>query len=154
MSEKHSGFEATGPIYIPDLFINNVRILNRWSRPSKLTASDGVTLKKINHGITSYQQNPANGDRFYIYFICSGDEDALQLGSYEGKNSGIFDIYINNNLDSSGYDNYNVRDVDIHRQISLYRPIIIGFNLIELRVNGKNIKSSRYFLFIYGASLQ
>ncbi len=128
--------------------------VNRFTRPGRLYASDGTTLKKPVHDTYSYQYSPANGDRIQMFFICDGTETFLQMGSLKSVNSGIFDLYVNNTLDSSGYDNYAAANIPIYRQLLLSQPITAGLNIIELRVNGKGVIATNYYINTYGASLQ
>lgn len=128
--------------------------VNKWTRPGRLYAADGTTLKSMAHAYYTFQVSPENGDKFQLFFICSGLETTLNLGTYKGTTIGIFDIYINNILDSAGYDDYFLGSGFVYRSITLSQPIIAGINTIELRVNDKNVSSSNYYIDIAGASLQ
>ena len=130
--------------------------------PSRLYANDGTTLKVLQYSETptattktySIQQTPANGDRFQIFFVCDGTETKLELGNRKDVDCGIFDLYVNGVLDSSGYDDYIAVLEEVYREITLTQPIKKGLNTIELRVNSKNVASSNYKLKIWGASIQ
>lgn len=134
-------------VYIPGMLIRNTNI-------GKITDSAG-TLKAITPSRQwgTMATNPADGDRYYLYFYADGTETQLNLGTAGGNDLGIWDLYVNGELDSSGYDDYNVKGDNI-RQIILNRDIIQGQNTIELRVNGKNKKSSAYAIEVLGAVLQ
>lgn len=125
-----------------------------WARPGRLLAADGVTLKQIDHFSYSYSHIPLNGDRCQLAFICVGNETQLTLGTLKNPNTGIFDLYVNDVLDSLGYDEYAVTSTNTSRYITLTQPIRSGQNTIELRVNEKNVASSDYYVIVYGASLQ
>ncbi len=128
--------------------------VNRFTRPGRLYASNGTTLKKMNHREYSYQDTPENNDKIQMFFICNGTETRLELAMSKNSGSAIFDLYVNDVLDSSAYDNYGSLAVILYREILLSRPIVAGLNVIELRVNGKNALSSNYFMNTYGANLQ
>lgn len=128
--------------------------VNRFTRPARIYASNGVTLKAIGNKDYSFQIAPQNGDKIQMFFICSGTETLLELSSLRNAASGKFDLYVNNILDSSAYDNYRSTETTIDREIGLSQPIIAGLNTIELRVNGKNASSGGYIINTYGACLQ
>jgi len=128
--------------------------VNRWTRPGRLYAADGTTLKQLAHVGYTTQIIVANGDRFQLFHLCAGTETKLNLSTYKHNNCGIFDLYVNGVLDSAGYDDYSSVAISVHRDITLTRPIVPGLNTIEFRVNGKNASSTNYLLQIYGASLQ
>ena len=132
--------------------IINMNGLCLFSRPDRLYASDGTTLKQLNHAAYSYQNSAADGDRMQLEFYARGTETKLCLGCSKTSTSGKFDLYINGNLDTSAYDNYAASPADLHRYITLTQPINPGYNLIELRVNGTT--GAAYVLNVYGASLQ
>jgi len=137
--------------------INNeiVYVLNKYTRLSRLYASNGTTLKKINHSqSSSVQDSPLNGDKLQMFFICDGTETKLDMYSVLDINCGIFDLYINNVLDSSSYDEYAAVLAGLDREITLTQPIKNGLNTIELRVNSKNVASSNYAINLGGTSLQ
>lgn len=125
-----------------------------FARPSRLYAADGETLKQLNHETYSYQASPLDGDIFQINFFARGGETLLSLGCWKKTTSGKFDIYVNGILDSSAYDNYAASPAVLNRYITLTQPIVAGYNLIELKLNGKHASSGGYDLSIYGASLQ
>lgn len=128
--------------------------LNRYSNVSKVLSSTNQK-KAIGDWIYGrYQVSAADGDKLQMFFICDGTETKLEISTRKQAQFGIFDLYINGVLDSSGYDDYAAVDGDIHREITLTQTIVPGMNTIELRVNGKNAASSGYFIEVYGASLQ
>lgn len=117
--------------------------------------SAALALKQIAHAYVGRTQAvPADGDRLQIFSISQGTETKLEISTWGTNASGIWDLYINGVLDSSGYDDYVADAVDIHREITLTQQIQSGLNTIELRVNGKNVDSAGYNIFVYGASLQ
>ena len=81
-------------------------------------------------------------------------ETKLELGNRKDVDCGIFDLYVNNVLDSSEYDDYIAVLEEVYREITLTQPIKKGLNTIELRVNGKNVASSNYVINLGGTSLQ
>jgi hypothetical protein len=128
--------------------------LSRFSNVGKLLSSVGA-LKAIGHAAEGrFQIAPANGDKLQMFFICDGTETKLEFSDKRLSVSGIFDIYVNGVLDSSGYDDYAAAAADVHREITLSQPIRPGLNTIELRVNGKNVAASSYYVSVMGASLQ
>lgn len=127
--------------------------VNRFTRPGRLYASDGTTLKNLYQTTATVQDIPANGDRIQMFFIADGTETKLTLGQYKTASSGIFDLYVNGVLDSSGYDNYSSSGVIIQRQITPTQPIVAGLNTIEMRVNGKNASSTNYGISTYGVNI-
>jgi len=117
--------------------------------PSRLYASDGTTLKQLGFRYSAYQiVNNVDGDKMFAYFTCKGNETLAYLRHYKDSNSGIFDLYINNVLDSSGYDEYAAVGVSSSLKITLTQLIKKGLNTIEFRVNGKNASSSAYKITI------
>jgi len=128
--------------------------INTWSRPSRCYTAGGV-LKNLSHGTTTRTAGAgANGDRIQIFMVARGNETTLNLGTHGLTISGIFDVYINGVLDSAGYDDYLAVPAEIHRIIALTQPIRKGYNVIELRLNGKNALSTGWYVYVYGASLQ
>lgn len=137
------------PLSSPSIEISR----GKFTRPSKLLDNPGTTNKPISHDYRSYQGTPADGDRIFMYVVCDGDETVLDLGTEKGSFAGIFDLYINNVLDSSGYDDYAAATAAVFRRITLTESIKRGLNTIELRVNGKNASSSNYYILVYGVSV-
>ncbi len=132
--------------------------VNRWTRPGRLYASDGTTLKQLIHTDTTRfvttQNAPENGDRLQTFFICAGTETKLSISNLSRYDAAIFDIYVNGELDSTGYDDYSPWDEFISRYITLSQPTITGLNTIELHVNGQNASSTGYAVRTYGISIQ
>ena len=128
--------------------------LSRYTVPSRLYASNGTTLKKINHGFVTYQASNANGDRIQTFFMCNGTETTLALTTRPRLGNGIFDLYVNGVLDSSGYDDYAAVTITKHIEITLTESIKKGLNLIEFRMNGKNGASSGYLCNVVGVALK
>ena len=75
------------------------------------------------------------------------------IGTEKDVNCGIFDLYINDVLDSSGYDDYAAVAADIARTITLTQPLRKGWNKITLKINSKNAASVDYFLNVYGMAV-
>jgi len=122
--------------------------------PSRLYASDGTTLKQLGFRYSGYQiVNNVDGDKMFAYFTCKGNETKLYIRSFKDTNSGIWDLYVNNVLDSSGYDSYAAA-VGVSLKITLTQPIKKGLNIIEFRVNGKNASSAGYKITISSMLVQ
>lgn len=128
--------------------------VNRWTRPGRLYASDGTTLKQLRHSTSTLQALPANGDKIQMFLLCDGTETQICLTTLRGSTCGIFDLYINDTLDSAGYDQYNATAGVVHNWITTTQQINPGLNLIELRVNNKNVSSSSYAIQVQGLSVQ
>lgn len=134
-----------------------VQAIPPFMRPVVIFASDGVTKKAVYHttsGTLQQSGTAADGDRLQMFHDGIGNETVLDLGTYKTSGNGIFDIYINGILDSSGYDDYNATSTNTLRNITLTRPIVQGKNTIELRVNGKNALSSGYVVWVLGAGIR
>jgi len=129
-------------------------VINRFAQPSRLYASNGTTLKQLLHTGDTYQNTPADGDRIQMFFMCDGTETKFELGTEKHTTRGIFDLYVNGILDSSGYDDYAAGSTDSFRDITLTEPIVKGSNMVELRINGKNASSTNYLIYHRGSSLQ
>lgn len=86
--------------------------------------------------------------------ICSGDETAIEFAVYKSTNRGMFDIYINGVLDSSGYDLYSSSATVSMLSISLTQDILPGVNNIIFKQNGKNGSSAGYIISIYGRGVR
>jgi hypothetical protein len=122
---------------------------------SKIIKQDGVTLSQIGqNSLGCYNVNAADGDNLFCYFSCVGNESLLELRTFKNTTSGIFDIYINELLHSSGYDDYNATGIAINREINVANKISRGNNVIKIKINGKNALSSNYNIQVLGASLQ
>lgn len=100
------------------------------------------------------QVTPADGDRLQLFFVCDATETLLEISTLRGTLKGIWDLYVNGILDSSGYDDYGAISLPLHREITLNQPIVARVNTIELRVNGRNALSTNYYLEVFGASVQ
>jgi len=130
-------------------------IIVRYANIGRAYASDGVTLRQITHSnVGRSPLTSADGNRIQLFFMCDGTETKLEISNRAGIAKAMWDLYINNVLDSSGYDDYAASAADVHREIVLTIPVRPGLNTIELRVNGKNASSTGYDVFVYGASLQ
>lgn len=129
-----------------------------FSKPSRLYASDGVTLKQLLQGEytrpRTQQAVAADGDRMQMFFYARGDETILDISTDTNTTRAIWDLYVNGVLDSSGYDDYAAAAGHQQRHITLTRPIVAGYNVIELRANGKNALSTDYIIAVIGASIE
>jgi hypothetical protein len=128
--------------------------LVRYSNIGRLLSS-ADQLKQIIQ--TSVGRGPvlqagADGDKNQMFFVCSGTETELNISNRKQPTSGKWDLYINDVLDSSGYDDYIATFADVHRQITLSQPIVAGVNVVELRMNGTS--GANYDIRVYGASVQ
>lgn len=128
-----------------------------WSKPSRLYAADGVTLKTLNQMALAdnhtYQTIAANGDRMQVFLYARGNETILDLTTYRSTNRAIWDLYVNDVLDSAGYDDYGAAAATF-RHIVLTQPIKSGYNVLEFRANGKNAASTDYYIAIIACSIQ
>ncbi len=139
---------------MPIQYPGDPRLLNRFANIGRIWSAANV-LKDIGDSAAGRGQViPADGDRLFLYYIADGTETAFDITCRGGTTSAIFDLYINNVLDSAGYDNYLAVAADITRHIILAQPVLQGLNQIELRVNGRNGLSTNYYILIRGASLQ
>lgn len=127
---------------------------SRFSTIAKFMTAAGA-LKALGYNSNGrYGITTADGDKYQMFFICDGTETLLEITNRKASSEGIFDLYVNGVLDSSGYDDYAAVSADVNREITLTQPVRIGMNTIELRVNGKNVAASEYRVAVYGASLQ
>jgi len=153
--DTDSTFTANSPSRVPSQSavksaIDNVTPKSGGAiRASKLFASNGIE-KEFGATQTSLdaQGSPSNGDYMIYYPFCNGGETKLNIYVSNGNNRGIFDIYINGMLDSSGYDLYYSSTTYTLLTITLSRTLIYGYNEIKLTVNGKNTSSSSYSVSI------
>lgn len=126
------------------------------AKPSRLYAADGVTLKQLVQGQNTrsrvYQNAAADGDRMQMFFYARGNETFLDMTTDQNTDRAIWDLYINGVLDSAGYDDYGASDFNVWH-IILTQPIKTGYNVIELRANGKNALSTSYIIAVVGASI-
>lgn len=125
----------------------------RFGKVCKVTTSADV-IKAVTVTSNSQAASGANGDKYIIDLYLKGDETKLELGTVKGPAKGIFDLYVNDVLDSSGYDDYAAGTTDSSREITLTETVHNGYNIIELRVNSKNAASSGYLLAVYGVMVQ
>lgn len=126
----------------------------RWTRPGRIYASDGITLKQPMGSSYTSAVTPEDGDRFQCFLVGDGTETKYNLHHFTNPDSGIFDIYINGTLAASGRDNYNADYSSINRQLNTNGLIVPGANIIEMRVNGKNPLSTGYSCETCAVSIQ
>lgn len=127
--------------------------INTWTRPSRCYTAAGV-LKTLSHATYTNTPIPADGDRLQMFFMARGNETFLSIGTNQSTQYGIWDLYINGVLDSAGYDDYAAVGGVIQRYIALTQPVRQGYNVFEMRVNGRNALATNWFIAIYGASIQ
>lgn len=126
----------------------------RWTRPARIYAADGVTLKQAMGSSYTQAVVSEDGDRFQCFFLADGTETRYSLHHITNPDSGIFDVYINGTLADAGKDNYSVGYSSINRSLLTNGLIVPGANLIEMRVNGKNPASTGYTCATYAVSIQ
>lgn len=129
-----------------------------FTRPARCYDTFG-SLKQLKHTNSyteqmSFASPNANGDRLQMFFYARGTEVELNISTYKYGDAGIWDLYVNGVLDSSGYDDYAAGHSANTRRITLTERIRRGYNVIEVRVNGKNASSSGYVVGVHGASIQ
>ena len=132
------------------------------ARPSRLYAVDGVTLKQILHldtigadiaGCTG-QNVGEDGDIFETPMYARGNETKLMISTAHTPTSAIWDLYVNGQLDSSGYDDYGAANGVTDRMITLTKKINPGLNIIRIKVNGRNVSATDWWVTIGGMSIQ
>lgn len=128
----------------------------RFANVFRATGSTGTNKALVhvsNGGRYISAADAADGDIYYMDFYCDGTETRFQISTRKSTDRGTFDLYVNGVLDSSGYDEYAAAAADAHRDIVLTIPVRAGYNLLSLRVNGKNVAASDYVVAVIGASL-
>lgn len=139
--------------------IPTFRIL--FTRPSKVLSSADVP-KQLDHGDTvgvpiytvSSADSGANGDKYFLYFYTpTGTETIIEISTLKAPSAGKWDLYVNGSVDTTGYDDYAAADAPVIRRITLSSSLLVGENLVELRVNGKNGASSGYYINVFGVSI-
>ncbi len=139
--------------------INWVPPLRSFFLPTYLYSYANVEKVKQHVGFI-VQQSAANGDYFIIPAFCSGYETILEISYYKSSSRGKFDIYISTDggasysLDSSGYDGYSASPLQSIFSITLSIPVVSGWNLIKMIVNGKNDSAASYILSLYGVCMR
>jgi hypothetical protein len=121
---------------------------------NSVLAEQSIVNNYIGNGTDSNFGVSANGDRYYFYIICGATETKLDFALTKNNQSGKFDVYINDALDSSAYDMYAAVQGDTSSNVTLTVLPINGLNTVEFRVNGKNGASGGYTLNIYGVRLR
>lgn len=110
-------------------------------------------------GITGAYSGPdpvgsSDGDYVTMKVYKTRSESVLYLGYRKSTNMGIFDLYVNGVLDSSGYDAYRNSGADAVAKITLTHALLSGWNNIILKINGKHESATAYGIGIYGARLR
>lgn len=126
----------------------------QFNRCAYLTDSTNVELKMNSCGGIDRATTLGSGHKLYYYPFCVGGETTIDINVSKGSNRCMFDLYVNNVLDSSGYDLYNSSTVDATVTISLSQAIVAGFNEIRIVVNGKNGSSTGYDPAVYGVRIR
>jgi len=116
-----------------------------WVR-ARVTAAN-FTAQPIADKIRMGGQNKAN---IIMDILADGTETRIAIGTRKDGDCGVFDLWINDVLDSSGYDDYAAVAADITRIITVTQPIRKGWNKIVLKMNGKNAASAAFSLNVYG----
>lgn len=135
------------------LFQPQQQLYNQFLRIGTVLNAAGVD-KNMSTLTTDRASTGENGDKYIVYALCMGDETQLEASFYYFSDEGIWDLYINDVLDSSGYDAYTGGGTDMQIRVTLANPLPAGINKIELRINGKNALSNNYFLRVYGMRLK
>lgn len=108
-------------------------------------------LQNIGYDI---QTSAADGDYCIIPVYCVNNETIMDLSWQKAASRGIFNIYINNVLDSSGYDGYAASATALASSITLTQPLLSGWNEIKIKINGKNASAIGYNFNIYGVRIR
>lgn len=134
--------------------LNKTGLIIRHGRVGKVTTSGGVikTLKTDQAGTVA--TTGTDGDKYFVWVYLDGTETKLELSTYKYTSRGIFDIYLNGVLDSSGYDDYASSGAYTQREITLTQTPVAGLNVLEFRVNGKNASATSYEVQLISAIVQ
>ncbi len=130
-----------------------ISLIQKYSHIQKLTNSVDA-IKLLKHDSYDRANTPLDGDKYFAWFYLEGNETKLEISVRKESDKGIFDLYINDVLDSSGYDLYAATGAAAYYEITLAHSVNIGSNKVEIRVNGKNVASSAYQMGIYGMNFQ
>ena len=127
----------------------------QFNRCAYMTDSAGTEVKMNSCGSLDRASTVSvNGYKMYYFPFCAGGETTLDIFVSKGSTRPIIDIYVNNVLDSAGYDLYNSITVDATVTISLTQAITAGYNEIRIVVNGHNGSSTAYDTAIYGVRIR
>ena len=134
---------------------------NLWllfTKPSRAYDSGGSpkTIQHYDNIGTTYTTNTtvqtaADGDLLQA-FLYSGGDPTLTISYALQPSGGIFDVYVNDVLKSSGIDTYNATLAFNTVQINI-AGTTAGWCYVKLRTNGKNASSGGYYISIAGISL-
>lgn len=127
--------------------------LGQWMNPSSCRDSNGTEIGFSISGGFYLQSNISDGSYMIIPLFSVGGETKLDILWYRASDRGIFDVYVNGVLDSSGYDGYSASPSNTSTTITLTRSLNPGWNIFKLLVNGKNASASGYGLSVLGARL-
>jgi hypothetical protein len=122
--------------------------------PSKLYNASNQEIQIFWSAGRFYQDTATNGDYFIISCYCSGAESILTIMGYKSAAGAKFDLYLNGVLDSSSYDLYSGSGLNYNTDITLTQDVTLGWNEIKLVVNGKNVSSSGYVIYVAGVRLR
>lgn len=114
--------------------------LRQMTRMGLATNAAGVEQQiNMNWAIASdYNASTANADKAFFYLFCNGAETVLDVQIWAVATGGIFDVYLNDVLDTAGIDTYSAVSTLISVNVALTTDTIPGINTIELRTNGRN----------------
>jgi hypothetical protein len=144
MGYSDGGYTAfIPPVFKPRQFVCLGKATNSADAESDITYDWGMS--RVNTG---------NGGKYYFYTVCDGTETKLDLSYYKNAANGIFDVYLNNTLDTSGVDFYAAGDASAGLTITLTVKPISGLNTVKLVCNGKNAGSSSYAMTIRGVVMR
>jgi len=139
-----------------DKHVGSAKYLKQYTVLDKLTDGAGA-IKAIDTSISGRGRcavTAAQNDIYTLYFVCDGTETKLEITTYKMTDKGKWNLWVNDVLDSSSYDDYAAAGAQVNRSITLTKTIKLGINKIELKVASKNVSSSNYEVRITGASLQ
>ncbi len=121
-------------------------------QPTKLYGSDNAEKAIASYG-TNYQSNALNGDYFITPLYCIGGETILDVSLMKNPAGGIIDIYIDNTLNTSGYDTYAASNTNLVLSVSV-GALSTGNHILKFVLNSKNASSSAYIFTLYGVRLR
>lgn len=125
-------------------------------RASYSIRSDGSTIAGLNVTAIPGYDRPITEENLssLVFFIpASGNETTVTILHHTSSDRPIFDLYINDVLDSSGYDQYSASDVHNLITVTPINTINRGWNKITLKCNGKNASSTGYKMYVAGVRL-
>lgn len=97
-----------------------------------------------------------SSDGSWLEFVAtaSGGETTIAIITQKGGNRGKWDLYVDGDLDSEGYNDYG-GSVNVRRQITLQKPLSEGIHTFKMVTNGKDGDSTGYYVaFLQGRIMQ